>query len=94
MAVTNPFSHDFTDATGRLQADSRDNGGGLSGWGQWRLRWLVSYLIVGGLAAWWFPSLVSGWADKLRQRPLAATGAGLVAVITGFGANFAAASSL
>lgn len=54
--------------------------------GDWlldRLRELVTFLIVGGLTAWWFPSAFSRWAMYLRARPLASAGYGVVAWATG-----------
>jgi cytoskeletal protein CcmA (bactofilin family) len=49
-----------------------------------RLRELVTFLVIGGLTAWWFPSAFSRWALYLRARPLASAGYGIVAWATGF----------
>jgi hypothetical protein len=58
--------------------------------GDWligRLRELVSYLLVGGLLIWLFPTYLDNWASQVRQKPLAAGGWGLVAYIMGFVAH-------
>jgi cytoskeletal protein CcmA (bactofilin family) len=56
----------------------------FSDWTVRRVSELVSFLIVGGLAAWLFPGPFTGWAGKLRERPLASGGLGMVAYISGF----------
>lgn len=54
--------------------------------GEWfldRLRELVTFLVIGGLSAWWFPSAFSRWSLYLRTRPFASFGYGIVAWATG-----------
>lgn len=55
--------------------------------GEWileRLRELITFLVIGGLTAWWFPSAFSRWAFYLRARPFASAGFGIVAWASGF----------
>jgi hypothetical protein len=56
----------------------------IGDWALSRLGELASFLIVGGLAAWLLPVPFTGWAGRLRERPLASGGLGLVAYISGF----------
>jgi hypothetical protein len=53
-------------------------------WSVSRLTELASFLIVGGLAAWFFPVPFTGWAQKLRERPVASGGYGTMVYISGF----------
>lgn len=55
--------------------------------GEWtvnRLNELVTFLVIVGLTAWWFPSAFTRWAFYLRARPLASAGFGIVAWASGF----------
>jgi hypothetical protein len=55
--------------------------------GDWligRLRDLITYLLIGGLLIWLFPTMLDNWANKVREKPLAAGGWGLVAYVVGF----------
>jgi hypothetical protein len=55
--------------------------------GDWlidRLRELITYLLIGGLLIWLFPTMLDNWANQVRKKPLAAGGWGLVAYIVGF----------
>ena len=56
----------------------------LGVWFVGRLRELVTYLLIGGLLIWLFPTLLDNWANQVRRKPLAAGGWGLVAYIVGF----------
>ena len=64
-------------------------GGGVD-WeqvGEWsvdRLRVLVTLLIFGLLAIWLIPKVITGSADKLREKPLPGTGFGLLALVIAF----------
>jgi cytoskeletal protein CcmA (bactofilin family) len=60
-----------------------DDEAGVDKWFLARLRELVTFLVIGGLTAWWFPSAFSRWALYLRARPLASAGYGIVAWATG-----------
>ena len=60
-----------------------DDEDGVDKWFLARLRELVTFLVIGGLTAWWFPSAFSRWALYLRARPLASAGYGIVAWATG-----------
>lgn len=69
---------------GALQERAESQTETFGDWSVSRLGELASYLIVGGLAAWLLPVPFSGWAEKLRSRPLASGGLGIVAYISGF----------
>jgi len=64
-------------------------GGGVD-WqqvGEWsvdRLRVFVTLLIFGLLAIWLIPKILTGSADKLLEKPLPATGYGLLGVVIAF----------
>lgn len=47
-------------------------------------RLFVSYLVVGILMIWWLPQVNERWAGKVRERPFATFGSGLVFYIVGF----------
>jgi len=44
---------------------------------------MVSFLVVGLLALWLFPSLFQGWVEKVQREPLAAAGYGAIVLING-----------
>jgi cytoskeletal protein CcmA (bactofilin family) len=58
----------------------------LVGWLLGRLRALVTFLAIGGLAMLVFRRWFERWSDKARAAPLAATAWGLVVLVFGFSA--------
>lgn len=48
------------------------------------LKSLVSFLVVGLLALWLFPSLFQGWVDQIKKKPLASAGYGTLVLINGY----------
>jgi hypothetical protein len=49
-----------------------------------KLKAFVTFLLVGGLAIWLIPAYFQRWVDKVRTKPLASAGYGLVVLINGY----------
>ncbi len=49
-----------------------------------KLKAFVTFLLVGGLAIWLIPAYFQRWVDKVRNKPLASAGYGLIVLINGY----------